>query len=198
MPVALADPVVQRRGPRQEVLVRVDEMRREGDETLFGPHPALGGSPERAKSALQEGSDALRHPQADAASRGHLRFAVVLELPPKLDAGQMLRLVDPAGDVRRRRVAGDEPGFLVADPPLAQCLPQQRVAIETALQRAALGDRPLCHAELLLAVVPEAGEAQIVAGRGRLEAPDELAENLVPPPALLQVALQLPVQAPGI
>src|SRR6266850_2343962 len=81
VPVASADPPVQRPRPRQKVLVRLDEVLRQGDEALFGPHPALGGGAERAEGALQEDRDALRHPDVELTPRAHLLLVPLVKLP---------------------------------------------------------------------------------------------------------------------
>src|SRR5882724_1885925 len=82
VPVASADPPLQCLRPRQKVLVRLDEVLRQGDEAVFGPHPALGGGAERAARAFQERRDALRHPDVEPTARAHLCFAAVLALIP--------------------------------------------------------------------------------------------------------------------
>src|SRR4051812_29973081 len=102
------------------------------------------------------------------------------------------------GYVFRSGVAGDEPGLLVAEPSFGERLPQERVAVEAALQRGALGNGALRHSQLLLAIVSEAGEAELVPALRRPKEQHELPEDLVPAPPLLDVSLELPVEPPRV
>src|SRR6266850_6082084 len=78
VPVAVADPPLERPCPLQEVLVRPDEVRREGDQTLFGPLPALRGCPEGAEGALQQSGGGRRQPDVELTPLAHLRLAPLL------------------------------------------------------------------------------------------------------------------------
>jgi hypothetical protein len=198
VPVAVADPPLERPCPLQEVLVRPDEVRREGDQALFGPHPALRGRPERAEGTLQQPRGRRCQPDAELAPRAHLHLAAGLQLPAQLDAGQALALLDPASHLLGRGISSNEPGLFVAEPLLCQRLPQERVSHQPPLQRGTLRGRPLAHPQHLLAVVAEACEPKQVPAADRLEEHDQLAEEYVPAPSLLQVAFELSIQAPGV
>src|SRR5215468_2115438 len=196
--VAVADLLLERPGPLQEVLVRADEVRREADQAVFGPPPALRDRPERPESPLEEFRGRLRQPDAELTPRAHLRLTAILKAPAQLDAGQSRGLLDPARHLLRLRVSGNQPGLLVAEPTFCKRLPQERISHQAPLQRGTLGDSPLPHPQHLLAVLAEVGEVEQVPASDRLEEQDQLAKEPVPLLALLQMAFQLSIQAPGV
>src|SRR5437016_802999 len=76
--------------------------------------------------------------------------------------------------------------------------PQQRDPGQAALERDPLHDGALGHSQLLLAVMAEAGETEKLPSAALLEQRRHVPEHLVPAGALLQMLLQLRVDAPRI
>ena len=74
----------------------------------------------------------------------------------------------------------DDAGLLVGDPAVAQGGAQGRELVEAALERHALRDGPLRHAEPLGAVVAEAEELQVAPEAELSQEHGQVAEEVVP------------------
>src|SRR5437764_3212008 len=198
VPVALAETVVHRVHLLEDLPPRLDEVLRQPDQAFSGRQPALRQGAHGPECRLDDLRDADRHPGAEGPARAHLHLLLVLHRATQRDARHGLGLLDPGLELRPFPVPRDQPRLLVADPLLAQRLPQRRLPQQDALERDALPDRALAHSQLLLAVMAEAGEAEDLPGAARFEEHRHAREDLVPAVALLHEALELRVDAPRI